>query len=86
MVEGLVERNHDAEAGSSTARRSRRVSTQVEEQDDEDGDEVSGQFLNDNSNSEEEGDGVPDQPMCKTHDQFSRFFGRRQSVVHNYNN
>jgi hypothetical protein len=66
MVEGLVEGNHDAEAGSSTFRRSRRASTQVEEQDDEegdeDGDDVSGQFLNDNSNSKEEGDGVPDQP------------------------
>jgi hypothetical protein len=90
MVEGLVEGNHDVEAGSSTARRSRRASTQAEEQDDEegdeDGDDVSGQFLNDNSNSEEEGDGMPDQPMCKTYDQFSRFFGRRQSVVHNYNN
>jgi hypothetical protein len=71
MVEGLVEGNDDAEAGSSTARLSRRPSIEVEEQVDEEGDEegddVFGQFLNDNSNSEEEGDGVPDQPPVQNH-------------------
>jgi hypothetical protein len=65
MVEGLVEGNDDAEAGSSTARLSRRPSIEVEEQVDEEGDDVFGQFLNDNSNSEEEGDDVPDQPLVQ---------------------